>query len=46
MSFLQNKRKREEIPFDSGGFIKDTRNFKAMESKKYLGFINYKEKTP
>ena len=44
MNLLQNKRRREEIAFDSSNFIKDTSNFKTMPSKKFLDFLNYNDK--
>ena len=44
MNLLQNKRKRDEISFDSSEDLKDTSNVKSTLSKKYSDFINNREK--
>ena len=44
MNLLQNKRKRENVTFDSIDFIKDTDNNKPIQSKTFYEFINSIEK--
>ena len=44
MNLLQNKRKREDVTFDSVDFIKDTDNIKSIQPKKFSDFINSIEK--
>ena len=45
MSLLQNKRRRDEISFDSSEDLKDTSYIKSIYSKIISDFINNKEKT-
>ena len=45
MSLLQNKRRRDEISFDSSEDLKDTSYIKSIYSKIFSDFINNKEKT-
>ena len=44
MNLLQNKRKRENVTFDSQDFIKDADNNKSIQSKTFYEFINNIEK--